>query len=622
MQITRRFFLKGASSVILAGGLQRISFVSAAASGEKIRVLAGGPLRQFGYGEIQFDKDCLQQKQFEHTMTVLQNQSEDSLLKPFRLRSGLPAPGNELGGWYDEDPSYSLEGGNEHGFAPGHSFGQWVSSFCRAYAITGDVKYKEKAERLIRLYAKTISMKFWQDFRWPTYTFDKLNLALVDAHKYIGFDDAFVLLRRTLDVAYPAFPECALDHDEMRARPHKDETFCWDESYTLPENLFLAYQAGAGGRYKDLAIRYLKDDTYFNPLSEGKNVLPEHHAYSYTNALSSAMQAYLTVGSQKHLYAAANAFRMIRETQSFATGGWGPDEQFRKPDSLDMFNSLSDTHNSFETPCGSYAHFKIARYLMRVTGDSLYGDSMEQVMYNTILGALPLEEDGRAFYYSDYNFDGKKFFRNKWTCCSGTLPQIACDYRISTYLQDDDGIFVNLYINSNVVWKKNKKSAAVKLRQKSSYPLDENIEITISTLEPAEFLLRLRIPDWTDGKAVVKLNGKAVPEKELLSPASATGFACIKRQWQNGDKIELELPMTFRLQAIDKYHQDVVALMRGPLVLFGINALKHQVTREQLLEARRSKSDEWIVSTRDGEMVLRPFTSIKEENYSTYIKLG
>lgn len=618
MSISRRTFLKGASAAaFIAGGMKRISF----ASSSDVMVLANGPLRQFAYGDVQFEKDCLPQKQFDHTMSVLLHQSDDSILKPFRLRSGLPAPGNELGGWYDEDPSYSLEGGNEHGFAPGHSFGQWVSSFCRAYAITGDMKYKEKAERLIRLYVKTISLKFWHDFRWPTYTFDKLNLALIDAHKYIGLADAFSILRRTLDVAYPAFPECALDHDEMRARPHKDETFCWDESYTLPENLFLAYQAGAGGRYKDLAIRYLKDDTYFNPLSEGKNVLPNHHAYSYTNALSSAMQAYLTTGSRKHLRAASNAFKMIRDTQSFATGGWGPDEQFRNPDSLDMFNSLTDTHNSFETPCGSYAHFKIARYLLRVSGESVNGDSMEQVMYNTILGALPLEEDGRAFYYSDYNFDAKKFFRNKWTCCSGTLPQIACDYRISTYLHDDDGIFVNLYINSSVVWKQYKKSGAVTLRQKSNYPLDENIELAISTIAPAEFSLRLRIPEWTEGKAIVKLNGKPVPEKELTASASTAGFACIRRQWQDGDKVELELPMKLRLQAIDKQHPDVLALLRGPLVLFGIGGSKHQVTREQLLEARRSKSDEWTVTTKDGDMILRPFTSISAENYSTYFKV-
>ena len=84
--------------------------------------------------------------------------------------------------------------------------------------------------------------------------------------------------------------------------------------------------------------------------------------------------------------------------QSFATGGWGPNESFIAPDSSGLYDSLTSTHRGFETPCGSYAHFKLARYLLRVTRDGRYGDSMERVFYNTILGAKPLQPDGQAFY--------------------------------------------------------------------------------------------------------------------------------------------------------------------------------------------------------------------------------
>ena len=138
--------------------------------------------------------------------------------------------------------------------------------------------------------------------------------------------------------------------------------------------------------------------------------------------MSSAMQAYLVLGSEKHLRAAQNGFEFLRATQSFATGGWGPDEQFREPGSGEIGESLTKTHSSFETPCGSYAHFKITRYLLRVTRDSRYGDSMEKVLYNTILGAKPIRKDGYGFYYSDYNNDGSKVYHHdKWTCCTGTF---------------------------------------------------------------------------------------------------------------------------------------------------------------------------------------------------------
>jgi len=79
-------------------------------------------------------------------------------------------------------------------------------------------------------------------------------------------------------------------------------------------NLFLAYQRGAGDRYKDLAAQYL-DEEYFGPLSEGRSDFAGRHAYSHINALSSAMQAYLTLGGEKHLRAAKNRFRSSRRAK-------------------------------------------------------------------------------------------------------------------------------------------------------------------------------------------------------------------------------------------------------------------------------------------------------------------
>ena len=152
-----------------------------------------------------------------------------------------------------------------------------------------------------------------------------------------------------------------------------------------------------------------------------------------------------------------NGFDFLRTTQSFATGGWGPDEDFRVPGSGEIGESLIKTHSSFETPCGSYAHFKITRYLLRATKDSRYGDSMERVLYNCILGAKPIKEDGHGFYYSDYNNDGSKFYHPyKWHCCTGTFSQVTADYGISSYFNDGEGIYVNLYVPSRVKWRERK----------------------------------------------------------------------------------------------------------------------------------------------------------------------
>ncbi len=140
---------------------------------------------------------------------------------------------------------------------------------------------------------------------------------MIDAHEFAGCPAAFKALDAALDSVQPHLPSHALSRDEQYARPHKDESWCWDEPYTLPENQFLAWQRGAGSRYRDLGERFLADDWYWNPLSNGENVLPGKHAYSHVNAMSSAMQAYFVLGSQKHLQAARNGFDFVR-AQSFA----------------------------------------------------------------------------------------------------------------------------------------------------------------------------------------------------------------------------------------------------------------------------------------------------------------
>ena len=276
--------------------------------------------------------------------------------------------------------------------------------------------------RLNRLYAQTISGAYYDKNRFPTYCYDKLVRGLIDSYRYARDSEAFSILEQTTNAALPHFPSRAVEHGRSW-RPDKDETWTWDESYTISENLFIAYEWGAGARYRELAQQYLDDD-YYDPLAEGRDVLAHKHAYSYVNSLGSAMQAYLTLGSEKHLRAAKNGFDMLSR-QSFVTGGWGPDEMLCAPDSSDLYASITDTHSSFETPCGSYAHFKLTRCLLRVTRDSRYGDSMERVMYNTVLGAKPLMPDGRTYYYSDYNFEGRKIYRadQHWACCSGTLPR-------------------------------------------------------------------------------------------------------------------------------------------------------------------------------------------------------
>jgi uncharacterized protein len=618
LMTTRRTFLLNASAAAAASACAVPSIFASGANDRHLDFEA--PLKEFDYGTVDLAPG-LAQTQFEQTQKVLLEMNEDAMLKPWRLRAGLPAPGPDMGGWYDAQRLDSSSG-----FAPAEAFGQWVSALSRGYAITRDPRTKAKVERILALYEPTISPLFYKNFPFPAYNYDKTVLALIDAKKFLGTPNAFAMLDRVTDAAEPWLPPGAVDRGEpqrkWRASIGEDTSdgYTWDESYTMAENLYLAADRGAGERYLRMAQKFLLNENWFDPLSENKNVLADHHAYSFCNSMSSAMQAWLSAGSRKHLRAATNAFRMLQE-QSFATGGWGPDESFVAPGSGKLFASLTKTHQGFETPCGSYAHFKITRSLLRVTQDGRYGDSMERVLYNTVLGVKPLLADGHTFYYSDYNFNGKKvYFSDRWPCCSGTLPQVAADYRVLIYFHNDRELYVNLYLPSTVRWT-HADGAEIALTQTSNYPIEGKINFTMRTSRAANFKLRLRIPSW------VSESGQPFSIRVNGAPTTAqlwNGFAILNRSWKDGDRIELNFPLPLRLESIDPEHPNTVALVHGPLVLFPLtNEGPLTVSREQLIGAKQiPDQNAWQIDSAKGKLTLLPFTSIEDQSYTTYVNLA
>lgn len=612
---TRRTFLKTATAATAGAYAARVVPLWAAA--DRGTAAISTPLTTFAYSEVEL-LDSPLQRQFQENHARFLNLEDDRLLKVFRQKAGLPAPGEEMGGWYDGS-GFSLEHNDFHAFIPGHSFGQYVSALSRCYAATGSEPTKTKINRLVKGYAETFDpkAKFFIDYRLPAYTYDKLSCGLIDAHEFAHDPMAMDVHEKLTHAIVAYLPEKALSRQEQRSRHHKDTSYTWDETYTLPENLFLAYQRSGKTFYRDMAKQYLEDDTYFNPLSEGNNVLPFEHAYSHVNAFSSAMQAYITLGSEKHLQAAKNGFEMLLKTQSFATGGWGPNESFGEPGTGQLGDSLHLTHASFETPCGAYGHFKITRYLLLATKDSKYGDSMERVLYNTILGAWPIQPDGTSFYYSDYATTGKKgWYGQKWPCCSGTFPQLAADYHISAYLRAADGVYVNLFTPSKLTWTDDRGHYAIK--QETKYPFDNKIQIQVSGSQSSEYTISVRIPSWAGPSPVLSVNGNHVAD---VQPGT---FASMRRTWKDGDRVELELPMPLRLEVVDANHPDLVALIQGPLVLFALADTQPAFERNALLQAKPTgnATGDWTANSADGTPVtMRPFLNIDKESYSTYVLL-
>jgi DUF1680 family protein len=255
---------------------------------------------------------------------------------------------------------------------------------------------------------------------------------------------------------------------------------------------------------------------------------------------------------------------------------------------------------------------------LRVTKDARYGDSMERVLFNTILGAWPIQADGTSFYYSDYANTGKKsWYRDKWPCCSGTFPQLAADYHLSVYLRSQDGIYVNLFAPSSVHWTDG--GAKFELTQSTRYPLDNKIDIRISTSQPHEQTIYVRIPAWATPGAAIAVNGNRISGE--VEPGT---FAAVRRTWNTNDRIEIELPMPMRLEQVDANHPDTVALLRGPLVLMAVAESQPTFDSRALLQAKPPSNDrpDWLATSVDGRQIaMRPFMAIDKESYSTYVKI-
>ncbi len=589
--ITRRQLLQ------LAGSLP------AAARG----LSAPAAMAPFDYAQVEL-LDSPLRRQFDANHTFFLGLSEDRLLKIYRRRAGLPAPGPDMGGWYDD-------------FCPGAHLGQYISALARCARAANSEATRAKVKRLVRGYALTLdpSGKFFADHRYPGYTYDKLVLGLLDAHSYAGDATALDVLAATTRAALPHMADHALTPEEARRQPHKDETYTWDETYTFAENLFLAYDRTGSRKYFDLAKRYLLDRGFFDPLAEGRNVLPGLHAYSHVNALSSGVQGYLKLGDPKYLRAVKNATDMILNEQSYATGGWGPNESFVQPGRGELGASLRGTHRHFESGCGSYAHFKLMRYLLALTRDSRYGDSLERVLYNAALGILPLREDGSTFYYSDYHPSARKSYiriipdatyrwdkDDLWPCCSGTFPQLTADYGISSYFRAPEGIYVNLYVPSRVTWKQGA------LLQETGYPASDGATLTFTAAPAGDFTVYLRIPAWGKGTTV------AVNGRRVRSPVTP-GFFPVRRQWKTGDRIELEIAQSVRQEAADARTPGQVALLRGPQVMFALAEAQPRLSRRQWSSLKiEAAGGGWLARTGAGDIPLRPFGAIGSEVYQTY----
>ena len=295
-------------------------------------------------------------------------------------------------------------------------------------------------------------------------------------------------------------------------------------------------------------------------------------AYQLCWNLVGLAKLHKATGEPQLLQAVQNVWHSIRAHHlSLGGGPWGGIAHR----SREVFNhhGAFSPYGYIET-CSTLSWIQLNRELLAITGDVGYAEEIERSAYNDLLAAqAPNGEDWCYYIYPN----GKRVYTTYWRCCKSSgamaLEELA---GVAYAARGGDTVAVNLY-GPGQARIPLAAAGSVSLVQDTAYPFDGKVRIAVGLAAPAAFTILLRIPSWAEG-AQSSVNG--APSALVL----AGSYAILRRDWQDGDLIELDLPMLPALhhqvsqntqeslapdgsqvaQQVMRY--DYVAITRGPLV--------------------------------------------------------
>ena len=285
------------------------------------------------------------------------------------------------------------------------------------------------------------------------------------------------------------------------------------------------------------------------------------HAVRAMYACCGATDYYMETGDEKYWQTLNRLWNDTTSTKMYITGGVGSrsdGEAFGDAYELPNFRAYGES-------CAAIGNMMWNWRMLAVTGDAKFTDVIERALYNGINSGMSL--DGTLYCYRNpLAFDpstGDKI-RNPWydvTCCPPNLERTFGSLPGYFYSTSADGIYVHLYDDSELNWHL-ENGVGLKITQKTRYPWQGDVEITVTPAEASEFTLYVRIPGWTD-QAQISVNGKS------LSGAVAGEYLPIRRRWSSGDVVSLKFNVVPQvIEANPRVVDDTgrAAIQRGPLI--------------------------------------------------------
>jgi hypothetical protein len=475
------------------------------------------------------------------------------LLHSWQVNAGMATNGRSFGGWEGLDVELR-----------GHSLGHVLSGLALMYASTGEIAYKSKADSLVSALAEIQKVlnqggylsAFPQNLVnrviegkpvWaPWYTLHKVMEGLIDMYQYAGNKQALDVAVKMSDWAY---------HKLENLSPEQLSIMQKEEFGGMMEAAYNLYAITGNANDKKLAECFYHH-SILDPLAQKEDKLAGNHANTQIPKIIGEARGYELTGNERERNIAEFFWQTVIDHHTYVTGGNSDHEFFFEPDQISKHVSPATTES-----CNTYNMLKLTRHLFTWTADPKYADYYEQALYNHILASQD-PETGMVMYFLSYKPGTFKTYctkENSFWCCVGTGFENHAKYGEGIYYHDDKGIYVNLFIPSELTWKEK----GIKLKQQTGYPEEATTHLTVQEIKDGNVPLYIRYPSWATSGATIKINGRNV--KISQKPGS---YIVLNKTWKTGDKIDITYPMSLRLVATND-NPNMAAVVYGPIVLAG-----------------------------------------------------
>jgi len=481
----------------------------------------------------------------------------DRLLHTFRLTAGLPTTAKPYGGW--ESPGGELRG---------HSMGHYLSACALMVASTGDEKLQANITYIVAELAKCQAALPGKGFHpgflsaypesffdrvdacqrvWaPYYTLHKIMAGLLDAHQQCGNQQALDVLVKMADWLKFRIDRLSVDQQQKALN---------EEHGGMVEVLANLYAITGHPDHLKLA-RAFEHHAIWDPLEQGEDRLDGKHANTQIPKIIGAAREYEVTGEERFRKIAGFFWDRVALHRSYVIGGHSDNEHFFPIDQFGKHLAV----NTCET-CNTYNMLKLTRHLFAWEPSGTFMDFYERALYNHILASQDPEK-GMFVYFPALKPGHFKTYStpdNSFWCCVGTGMENHAKYADTIYYHDARTLYVNLFIPSELTWKEQ----GLVVRQETKFPEGDTTQLTLKCAQPIALALKIRYPAWAQDGLTVAVNGKE--EKVDGAPGS---YVTVQRQWQDGDRMDVRIPMRLHLEELPG-NPDTVAVLYGPIVLAG-----------------------------------------------------